>query len=112
MDLLKVRSLSIFRGAHWIALRNPNNNNKGDMKIRTKAELKRLPIGQELILTYTLLGPCHKPRKIKEQRSRDIVMQLPTGELSFLTLRGRFEATQNGFRFWEDGTIACEYVFN
>lgn len=82
--------------------------------IKTKAELKRLPIGTDLILINSLMGPCHTPRKIFKVMSNQIVMELPDGRTSHLYLDGgvKLEPTPDGFlmRCTDDERIAAQYI--
>lgn len=84
--------------------------------IKTKAQLKRLPVGQSLTLICSLMGPCHKPRTIHEIKSNQIVMRLDDGNLSYLYLDNgdKLEPTEDGFllRCKESGRIAAQYVVN
>ena len=67
----------------------------------TKAELKRrLVPGTKLVLVNCLMGPCNKPRTVKQVRSTDIIMLTPEGKESHLDLQSHefVEATENGFR--------------
>jgi len=82
--------------------------------IKTKAQLKRLPIGTELILVECLMGPCNDPRTIKQIKSNAIVMQLPDGRTSncYLDQIGnKLEPTEDGFLLrCEDGKVAVKYL--
>jgi hypothetical protein len=82
--------------------------------ISTIAALKRLPVGTRLRLVNCLMGPTNKPRVIKQVRSRDILMDTPEGQVSYLTLGGvTIEATENGFKLFEKEKheLCAEYVF-
>jgi hypothetical protein len=79
--------------------------------IKTKAQLKRLPVDTELILIECLMGLCNDPRTIKQVRSNDIVMELPNGRTSYCNLGNKLEPTEDGFLLrCEDGTIAVKYL--
>jgi hypothetical protein len=79
--------------------------------IKTKAELKRLPIGTELVLVECLMGKCNDSRTIKQVRSNDIIMQLPDGRTSYCALNNKLESTEDGFLLrCEDGRVAVRYV--
>lgn len=79
--------------------------------IKTKAQLKRLPIGHKLTLVNCLMGPCNAPRIIHEVMTNQIVMMLPDGRTSHCYLDLPLEPTEQGFLLrTPEGRIACEYV--
>jgi len=84
------------------------------MNITSLAALKRIPVGTRLRLIDSLIGPCDKPRTVKQVRSADIIMLTPEGTDSYLTLKGvRLSPTENGFRLFEkwNGGLCAEYRF-
>lgn len=83
--------------------------------IKSKADLKRLPIGQRLTLVKSLFGDCYEPRKIHAIKSNRIVMQLDNGKTSNLYLdqaEVKLEATEDGFlmRYSETGKVCAQYI--
>ncbi len=85
------------------------------------ADMKRLPVGTELNLIHTLLGPCSKRRVLSEVKSNAFLFDCPDeghGRKSWLYFpkASDFEATEKGFKIWEggtkgDGILAAEYIF-
>lgn len=80
------------------------------VSIKTKAELKRLPVGTKLQLIHTLLGPTKKIRVIKKVASNYLILTTEDNKDSYLYLSGKFESTKDGFRILEDSRIAAEYL--
>lgn len=82
--------------------------------LKSKADIKRLPIGTKLRLVHCLIGPTDKLRTIQQVRSNDILMLTEDGKTSYLTLGGEFKATEKGFQLWETTNrgkeIAAEYI--
>lgn len=67
----------------------------------TKAELKRrLTPGTELTLVNCLMGPCLKPRIVKEARTKDYIMLTPEGTNSYLAISvdEEIRETSGGFQ--------------
>jgi hypothetical protein len=92
------------------------------MKIRTLAELKRIPVGTRLRLVRTLMGPTDKPRVVAKVQANAIAFRTEDDRLSWLNLPKAkdFEPTEHGFRVWdtwdpggpqERREIGAEYVF-
>jgi hypothetical protein len=72
------------------------------VSVKTKAALKRLPIGTKMELIHSLFGPCEpQPRAIKRIQSNAIVFDLiKDGECkeSYLYLDYKLVPTENGFK--------------
>lgn len=97
------------------------------MKLKTLADLKRIPIGTKLRIVRCLIGPVapeKQARTVAKVQSNAIAFQRPDkAELSWLTFpkASEFEPTENGFRVLErdpEGkgetdrvVVAAEYVF-
>jgi hypothetical protein len=92
------------------------------MKIRTVADLKRIPVGTRLRLVRSLMGPTDKPRVVAKVQTNAIAFRTEKDSLSWLTIPKAkdFELTENGFRVWdtwdpggpqEKREIGAEYVF-
>jgi hypothetical protein len=95
------------------------------MRIKTLADLKRIPIGTRLRLVKSLMGPTSKLRIVAKVQSNSIAFDgddIKPGHHSWLNLpkAADFEPTSNGFRIydtWDPGgpgerrEIGAEYVF-
>lgn len=106
------------------------------MKVKTLADVKRLPIGTKLKVIRNLLGEVPEQKQavrvITAQRSNHFVCSLslggdapPVNSYSDFPKASEFEPTENGFRFyslgatnpetgkWDDTkrVIGVEYIF-
>lgn len=89
--------------------------------VKSVADIKRLPVGTELYLVHTLLGPQYPSKRvIKQIRSADIVVTIDDprhhnhGRDSYLDLRHvKVEPTELGFllRSKEDPTSRVIYTW-
>ena len=93
------------------------------MKIKTKTDLKKIPIGTKLRLVQNLLGPCDKDRvvlRVAKGVGGYVAFRAPEfGEdiESYLNLDSikQVQSDENGFSIFVDGhkglTLAAKYIF-
>ena len=80
------------------------------------ADLKRLPVGTEMRLTFSLMGPCDKARKIAKVSTTAIQFTgdgIPDGRTSYLSFpkAADFKPTETGFEIYEGATLCARYLF-
>lgn len=85
------------------------------MKVKTVADLKRLPIGTKLRLIRHLLGTANASRTLARVNSVYLMFKVDgKNELSHLPIprASHFFPTENGFCITEEnGEVGVEYVF-
>lgn len=86
--------------------------------IKKLADLRRIPVGTELVLVRNLRGPCHEPRRVDQVTTTGIWFQrlddaLHKGNarpyLEFPKAKD-FRATSQGFEILVDGKVGVRYV--
>jgi hypothetical protein len=85
------------------------------MIINTKAAIKRIPAGTKMALINSLLGPCNLPRTVIRATSNALILGQDdkNDRESWLYLDRPMEvnATPNGFRLTQSGSVIAEYTF-
>jgi len=89
-------------------------------RVRTVADLKRLPVGTLLRLVHCLMGPVpegRQGRRVARVKSNALVLEImdgpKAGTESWLALpkAADLRETATGFEVLEDGEVAASYEF-